>query len=258
MSQIQTGKNFKLGVNTGFSPRSNPATKTSIETKIKMETRAILLDISVGLRFAFTVALALAFTLAPWLGLPASIVASRGPTAINHAILAITAPSPIFYGEDGQPLSPYLIATFNKVKAEEKKFDMNQVVPLDMPATDDGQQVFSRVADRGVTSFFNSPDIRQSSLGRVATQIEESVNQEVSLGEKGSVQHKLNFNLQAFQSIARIQYTGYANLAVEYKSKESLMGFEIFENIGENKQMVLNHKINPEQRLSSMDMRWSF
>lgn len=183
---------------------------------------------------------------------------SRNPSAINRAVLAITEPSPIFYGQDGKSLSPQLIATYNQVKAEEKLFDMSQIVPLDLPPTDDGHIVFSRIADQSVSSFFNSPEIKQSQFGKTAVEVESKLNQNVNIGNSGSIQHKLNLNFQAFQSSAVVQYVGFTNVSLKYKALEHKVGFEVSENIGFNKKFSVNHSVNPEQYLSTMNFHWSY
>ena len=190
--------------------------------------------------------------------------ASRIPASINRAAIAISAPSKIFYGENGEALSPELIADFNIIRSEEKPFDMAQVIPLNMQPSDSSSQVFSQVADKGFSSLFASERFRSSGLGRMTTEAQEKMQTEVVLGGsadengKASTQHKLNFNVQAFQGLAQMQYSGYTEAAVKYKIAQSEVDFEISEKMGGHKNLVFSHSVSPENRLSQVSVLWVF
>ena len=172
----------------------------------------------------------------------------------------VSKPSKIFYGDDGEPISPELIANFNQVKASEKPWDPQEMIPIDMQPTNSASQVAAQVADRTATTLWNSPTIRESSIGHAATTVEETLKQEVVLGDSRpqSIQHKFNFNVQAFQTLAQIQYSGFTNAAIRYKITESKFAFELFEKITGNKDLVVSHTIGREDRLSAMSVRWTF
>jgi hypothetical protein len=182
----------------------------------------------------------------------------REPASINRAVVMISTPSKVFYGQNGKSLSPELIATFNQIKASEKPLDLAQLIPLDMIPSDNSSQVFSQVADRSMTNFLNSPEVRATSFGRTATSVENSMKKEIVLGSAQSVQHKFNFNVQAFQTVAQVQYTGVTNAAVKYKISESKLAVEIFEKIKGGKDIVLSHISSPVDRISQLSLRWNF
>ena len=186
--------------------------------------------------------------------------ANRAPASINRAAIMISAPSKIFYGEDGQSISPELIANYNQIKSNDKPLDMRMIIPLDMQPSNDSASVMAQVADRSMTSFLNSQAVRESSLGQTATQVEQKMKQEVVFGgeDSKSVQHKLNFNLQAFQALAQIQYTGITNAAIKYKIAESKVAVEMFERFSGNRDIIISHTMGRENRLSELSMRWNF
>lgn len=185
---------------------------------------------------------------------------ARTPASINRAAIMMATPSKIFYGEDGGPISPELIANFNQIKANDKPIDILLIIPLDMQPTNDSNAVMARVADRSLTSFLNSPSVRQSTVGQAATTVEQKMKQEVIIGDDDakSVQHKLNFNVQAFQALAQIQYTGYTNAAIRYKIAESKVAVEMFEKIYGDRDLVFSHTMGREDRLSELSVRWTF
>lgn len=184
----------------------------------------------------------------------------RRPSSINRAAMMMAAPSKVFYGENGKALSPDLIANFYQFKATEKPMNMAEIIPMDMQPTDDSNQVLSRVADRTLTTFFNSKAVRESSLGRTATEVEKKMKQEVVLGGHGpkSIQHKLNFSLQAFQALAEVDYSGFTNAALKYKIAENKLAFEVFEKLSGNRDLVLSHTVARVDQVSEVSMRWTF
>lgn len=185
--------------------------------------------------------------------------AKRTPAAINRAALMIAAPSRVFYGENGQSLSPELIANFNHVKAAEPKLEVTDIIPMDMKPTNDPLVVFTQVADRSLTSFFNSPQVRESSIGQAATAVEKKMTQEVVLGSADQdVQHKLNFNVQAFQTTAQIQYTGYTNASLKYNLASQNLALEVFEKVAKNQDVILTQTMSDSDRLSQISYRWNF
>ena len=185
--------------------------------------------------------------------------AEREPASIDSAA-AVVKPSSIFHSDSGTTLSPELISAYQYVKSQEKAFDMAQVIPLSLQPTDNSSQVFSQIADKTAGVIFNSPAVRASSLGRTATDVEQKMKQEVVLsdGSPDSVKQKLNFNVQAFQTTARLDYTGYTHAAVKYQASASTLGFEVSEKVSGNKDLVVSHDIKPDDRLSQVSLRWTF
>ncbi len=185
---------------------------------------------------------------------------SRAPASINHAAIMVATPSKIFYGEDGTSISPELIANFNQVKANDKPLDVVLFIPLDMQPTNDAASVMAQVADRSMTSLLNSESVRQSTVGQAATTVEQKMKQEVVIGgsDPQSVQHKFNFNVQAFQALAQVQYTGYTNAAIKYKIAESKVAIEMFKRFYGNRDLVFSHTMGRENRISEVSVRWTF
>lgn len=184
----------------------------------------------------------------------------RRPSSINRAVSAITVPSKIFYGNDGEAISPDLIATFNAIRAQEEKVDASKFIPLDMQPCHDSSLVFARMADKSMQTMFNSVEFRQSSLGAATVAVEESLKTEVSVkkASPSSIEHKVRFDVQAFQSLAQIRYSGYANAAVKYFVGNEKLSLELSEKMSSRSDLILSHSIESSNRLSQVIMQWSF
>jgi hypothetical protein len=184
----------------------------------------------------------------------------RGPSSIAPAVMALTQPSKIFYGQDGEQISPDLIATYNAVKAQEKPLNVCDYVPTDMTATSSSGQVLGRIADKTASAIFNSEAFRAMPIGSAATEVQESMKADMVVGgvEPGEVQHKINFNLEAFQALAKIQYTGITHAAVMYYALQSKLSFEVSQKVFGSKDLVFNQDFSPSDALSRVSFRWGF
>ena len=182
----------------------------------------------------------------------------REPAAINHQIVMQIQKNLLLDSQSRPSISPELIANYKQMKASEKPLDMSLLIPMDMSPSDDSVQVFSKVADKSANQFFNSSEMRATALGRTATSVENSMKQEVVFGGSQSTEHSFKFNLQAFQTLAQIQYKGFTNAALKYKANESKVALEIFEKILGGKDVVLSHVMSPSDRLSQLSLRWNF
>lgn len=181
----------------------------------------------------------------------------RHPSSINRAALALSQPSRVFYGSDGEPISPELILLFHQMQSEQKPIDVAEYIPMTMQPSSDSTLVFSQIADRGFAAYFSRPEVRESFIGQQATQVEEKMKAEVLL-PSAEREHKLNFNLQAFQATARIEYTGFTKAAIQYRATQSQLGFELSEVVASGKELVVSHSVQSENRISELNLRWNF
>lgn len=185
----------------------------------------------------------------------------RAPASLSRGVSAIATPSEIFYGGDGEAISPDLIANFNKLKKEEQKVDLTKFIPLDMPPGQDTKNVVNRVADQTIQTLFNSVEFRQSPVGAMSVAVQESLKTEVSLvraQRADEVEHKLQMSLQAFQNYAQIQYSGYGKAAVKYFVDTARVSMEVTEKVAKNQNIILSHSVAPLDRASHLAYQIDF
>jgi hypothetical protein len=174
--------------------------------------------------------------------------------AINRAVIAISTPSKIFFKDKGAAISPDLISDFHAIRSSQVKLDAAKLIPQDLKPSEDQNDVFSKVADRGLTSWFNSDEMRATSLGKAAKTVEQELQQEVILQTEDLVQHKFNFNVQAFQALAQIQYKGFFNSALRYNLAQSKFDLEVSRQMFGDKELLLSANSD----LSQVAVRWIF
>lgn len=182
---------------------------------------------------------------------------SRTPAMINPAARAMAKPSRIFYGTDGQEISPELVAAFNVFKRDSEKIDTARMIPMNMIPSSNSAAVFAQIFDRSASYISTTERFRNSSFGKTALQVEQTMKQEVIVGNESGIEHKLNFNIQAMQTCAQVQYSGLMRAAVKYTVSSSTLGLEVAEKIFDNKDLVLSQSYGSE-RISEVSLRWNF
>jgi hypothetical protein len=66
------------------------------------------------------------------------------------------------------------------------------------------------------------------------------------------------FYFEAFQTRANIIYSGYANAAIRYQAKDSVLMVESSKKIFGDKEVVISQNLKPEDRVSELGVRWDF
>lgn len=181
----------------------------------------------------------------------------RLPAAINRAAITMAAPSKVLNIKHG--LSPELLDSYYSFKASENQFDVSEVLPLDLQPSNNSNLVFSKIADKSVSSFFNSDLIRSTPVGRTATVVEHKLKQDISF-QGGKIDHKFTLHIQAFQATAKVAYSGYTNASIQYHVSNSAVGLELYEKITKDnsKDLVMSHVTNSVEKKSSLSVRWGF
>lgn len=138
--------------------------------------------------------------------------------------------------------------------------DVAKVVPLDIKKEDSTSSVLSRIADRGFNLWFNSAFIKNSALGRVVQETQEKLKTDVVVPASNSegVSHKFSFRIEAFQALAKMEYSGWLNAAINYDAKDAETDIQLKEKVLDNKDLIVSHKANKEQGLSMIGLAWSW
>lgn len=138
--------------------------------------------------------------------------------------------------------------------------DVAKVVPLDLQQGDSEGTVFKRIADRGISSWLNSNLIKETSLGRIAEEAKEKLKADVVVesSEPSGVSHKFSFKVEAFQALAKLEYTGWLQCDIAYDAKSSATDILFKEKVFSDKDLVLGHKASREQNFSSIELAWTW
>lgn len=142
--------------------------------------------------------------------------------------------------------------------------DVEKIIPIDMNESKDMGYVASKIGDQTLQTWFNQPEVRNSSIGQTAAKVEESMKTEVEVkgANENSVDHKFSFQVLALQTKTKVQYTGWLNAVLNYDARFRETVFEINEKIWNNKQFFISHtnrgSAELDTDLSTMGLRWSW
>lgn len=139
--------------------------------------------------------------------------------------------------------------------------DVGKIIPTDMGNSTDAGHVALKIGDRTLQSVLNSPNIKNSSVGRTATKVQDTMKTEMivkSGSNKSAVDHKFSFQVLALQAISKFNYSGWLNAELNFDARAQQTNFEISEKVWNDKDFVISHSANHRQDLSSVGLRWNW
>ncbi|MES2854744.1 MAG: hypothetical protein V4692_02720 [Bdellovibrionota bacterium] len=139
--------------------------------------------------------------------------------------------------------------------------DMTKIMPSDMDPRWNMTQASGRILDHSLSNFFNSDSVRNSSLGRSAHQIDQSMSGGVSMGgiEPDTITHEVKFQMRASQARAQLEYSGLTNAQLSYQAVDSKLDLEVREEVALiGTQVVYNHIAQNGDNTDMLSMRWAW
>lgn len=141
---------------------------------------------------------------------------------------------------------------------------LNTTIPGNLAPSQSETEVLRRFGDQAIQNWLNSPDVRNSSFGKAASQVESAMKVEASIQSAPispgaqPIDHKISFQYLALQSQTKVEYKGWTNAMLLMDSGKSETAMEISERVFKNKDFVLSHVKNPVENRSTMGLRWSW
>lgn len=144
-------------------------------------------------------------------------------------------------------------------ESSEKKFS-DRVLPKSLTAADSSQTVVSKIIDNSLAYWWDNSELKNTSVGQAATKIEENMKTEVDLGTSGDskTDHKISLKVLAMQALAKIEYKGWTKAAINYDAKAAKAELEFFENLSNNKDLVVSHSVTAAENKSQLSLRWNW
>jgi len=167
----------------------------------------------------------------------------------------------------------------------EAKFDIFMTKKLDMPQnvqppsaianvsnkvvnsidrTDSSNIVVNKIIDNSVMYWWDNSGIKNTRMGQAVETAQNKMRADVNLGSTGAdtqqnaTQHKLSLRLLAAQALAKIEYFGWFKAAFKYDMKNSIAETEVYENLDNNKDLVVSHAISKDEEKSQVSLRWNW
>ena len=179
-------------------------------------------------------------------------------TLVVFIIMAISQAT--FAKLDIKSTKPLTIPLKNDLDQKITSKDVEKIVPLDIPAGSDMNTVASKIADKGIQSWFNSAQVQASVHGQTANKVQKKMATDITVKaseQPNAVEHKVSMQLMALQTMARLQYSGLLNAVVNYDVRAAQSMVELSDKVF-NKDLFVNHSSSSKEDVSSVGVRWGW
>ena len=142
--------------------------------------------------------------------------------------------------------------------------DVSTKVNKSLTEADNSRTIVSKVIDNTLSYWWDTSGIKNTSMGQAVETVEKKMKADVNLGsttasdESKTVQHKLSFRLMAAQALAKIEYFGWFKGVIQYNARNAATEAEVFENLSNNKDLVISHSITSNESKSQVSLRWNW
>lgn len=133
-----------------------------------------------------------------------------------------------------------------------------EILPSKLAADETSQSFLSKVADNSLTLYWKHSPLRYTTAGKAVETAEKKLNVEATYKDTNNVDHKINFKVLAMQALAKIQYTGWVNAALNYDLKAARAAAEVSEALSEKTDIVLSHEVSKIDQKSGVSLNWKW
>ncbi len=105
--------------------------------------------------------------------------------------------------------------------------------------------------------WWDTSPIRTTAVGRAAEKVEKNMRTEVSY-KTNRVEHKISFKVLAVQALAKLEYKGWVNAAINYDARTAKTEAEVSEKISAKQDLVVSHAFMPTGNKSQVAWRWNW
>ncbi len=143
-----------------------------------------------------------------------------------------------------ETLSRELVEVYDYMKTQNTSdIEYGKLVPAGLQSVQDANLAVGKIADQSLQYWWNNSGAKDTPLGKNVNTIENSLKTEVDLGSQGSLKHKLNLVYDAFQTQARMKYEGYTSAEMFYQARDSSMGLQMINKLGNNKDLIFGETV---------------
>ena len=137
--------------------------------------------------------------------------------------------------------------------------DFAKIVPASafVPGSSESA-VMTKVADITVNYLMNNSALKQTAVMRFADKTKEKLKTDIVVPSADGVgpNHKFTFKLEAFQALAKMEYTGWLKAAVNYDAKSSVTAISIQDKLFVDKLLSVRHVSSKDQTFSMIGLAW--
>ncbi len=134
-----------------------------------------------------------------------------------------------------------------------------RIQPKAINENESGSSVFTKIADNSLALWWDTSPLRNSAVGKAAEAIEKNLKTEVAFKNKSSkTEHRFSFKVLAMQALAKVEYKGWVNAAVNYDARAAKTEAEVTEKISQKQDFVVSHQFSNVENKSQVAWRWNW
>ncbi|OFZ28793.1 MAG: hypothetical protein A2622_06845 [Bdellovibrionales bacterium RIFCSPHIGHO2_01_FULL_40_29] len=134
-----------------------------------------------------------------------------------------------------------------------------RIQPKAVSGEESANSVISKMADNTLSLWWDTTPLRNSAVGKAAEKVEKNLKAEVAFKNKDSkTDHRISFKVLAMQALAKIEYKGWVNAAVNYDARAATTEAEVSEQISQKQDLVISHAITRTENKSQVAWRWNW
>jgi hypothetical protein len=132
------------------------------------------------------------------------------------------------------------------------------ILPASLAENATSDSLLAKVADNSLALYWRNSPLRYSATGKAIETAEKKLNVQATYRDQNHVDHKFNFKVLALQALAKIQYTGWVNAALNYDLKAARAAAEVIEPLSDKKDLVLSHEVGSGEQKSAVSLKWKW
>ncbi|MBC7467487.1 MAG: hypothetical protein H7256_15970 [Bdellovibrio sp.] len=135
-----------------------------------------------------------------------------------------------------------------------------RILPKALQQNESAGSVISKMADNSFGVWWESTPVRHTAVGQAADKAEKNLKAEVNFKDnsESKTEHRIVFKVLAMQALAKIEYKGWVQAAVNYDAKASKAEAEVSEKIFQRQDIVLSHAVTPSENKSQVSWRFDW
>lgn len=134
----------------------------------------------------------------------------------------------------------------------------HKIAPKNTQSSGSASAILNEVADNTVAVIWDESAFKRTSVGQFAKSVEDKMNVEGGFQDTNQISHAFSFKVLAMQTLARLEYKGWINAAVNYNARAATTEAEIVDQISMNQDLVLSHALNAQESKSQVSLRWNW
>jgi hypothetical protein len=192
----------------------------------------------------------------------------RGPEVFSLDACTYRCDSNDSVGQDLVQVYDYMSKQQNSSEAMYK-----QVLLNDTSGGQDQMGLANKMANQGLQYWWNSPDTMNSSLGQTVKNVEHTFDKQLILGsgnagsggaKPGSTavestsqkKQKIDIDVDAFQTQAKVKYEGYGNAQLVYQARDSSVALQMIETVGRSQDLIFGVRSSDQSSQVMYKYNW--